>query len=256
MSPPRVPLESPSSAPRAPLCAPRSPSGAREFPRAPPSKLLEYPLCTPVSTPVSTPRNSSSTPCVPLVYPFTNARANEPSAARCAAGAVHAAPTRRSIAAWGTRWVLTAYSPPPWGTLAAVVANARTRRRVVGPKESCACKWGRVQDGTGLSGNGCKWEPKPARAAESLGRKCRCSHARTPARPCAHAQSGPHAVALGPSGRAVIGKSTFVGELAAGLGGAFVCLLVVSIVVFFRRRRSARAADPASDVRTLLYVDD
>jgi hypothetical protein len=44
--------------------------------------------------------------------------------------------------------------------------------------------------------------------------------------------------------------------LAAGLGGAFVCLLVVSIVVFLRRRRSARAADPASDVRTLLYVDE
>jgi hypothetical protein len=54
----------------------------------------------------------------------------------------------------------------------------------------------------------------------------------------------------------VIGKSTFVGGLAAGLGGAFVCLLVVGIVVFLRRRRSARAADPASDVRTLLYVDE
>ncbi len=59
-----------------------------------------------------------------------------------------------------------------------------------------------------------------------------------------------------PGGRAVIGNSTFVGGLAAGLGGAFVCLLVVSIVVFLRRRRSARTTDPASDVRTLLYVDD
>jgi hypothetical protein len=85
--------------------------------------------------------------------------------------------------------------------------------------------------------------------AESVG-------AATPAHPCTHAQSGPHAVALGPSGRAVIGNATFVGGLAAGLGGAFVCLLVVSIVVFLRRRRSARAADPASDVRTLLYVDE
>jgi hypothetical protein len=55
---------------------------------------------------------------------------------------------------------------------------------------------------------------------------------------------------------ALIGNSSFVGELAAGLGGAFVCLLVVSIVVFLRRRRSARVPDPASDVRTLLYVDD
>ena len=63
-------------------------------------------------------------------------------------------------------------------------------------------------------------------------------------------------MALDPSGRAWAGNSTFVGGLAAGLGGAFVCLLVVGIVVFLRRRRSARAADPASDVRTLLYVDE
>ncbi len=96
--------------------------------------------------------------------------------------------------------------------------KARARRRVVGPKVSL--------------------QPRPHAYALT------------------HAQSGPHAVALGPSGRALIGKSSFVGELAAGLGGAFVCLLVVSIVMFLRRRRSARAADPASDVRTLLYVDD
>ena len=62
-------------------------------------------------------------------------------------------------------------------------------------------------------------------------------------------------MALDASGRALIGNASFVGELAAGLGGAFVCLLVVSIVVILRRRRSARAADPASDVRTLLYID-
>ena len=57
--------------------------------------------------------------------------------------------------------------------------------------------------------------------------------------------------------RAVIGNntSTLIVALAAGLGGALVCLLVVSIVVIVRHRRSARAADPASDVRTLLYVD-
>ncbi len=80
----------------------------------------------------------------------------------------------------------------------------------------------------------------------------------TPARPhtCAHSKSGPHPVALDASGRALIGNSSFVRELAAGLGGAFVCLLVVSIIVILRRRRSARAPDPASDVRTLLYVDD
>ncbi len=91
----------------------------------------------------------------------------------------------------------------------------------------------------------------PARAAEWTGLPCRPHPvARTPAR--VH----PRAVALGPSGRAVVGKSTFVGGLAAGLGGAFVCLLVVGIVVILRRRRSARAADPASDVRTLLYVDE
>ena len=63
-------------------------------------------------------------------------------------------------------------------------------------------------------------------------------------------------MALGPSRRAVIGNtSTLIVALAAGLGGAFVCLLVVSIVVILRGRRSARAPDPASDVRTLLYVD-
>ena len=84
--------------------------------------------------------------------------------------------------------------------------------------------------------------------AESVG-------AATPAHPCAHAQSGPYAVALDPSGRAVIGNSTFVGGLAAGLGGAFVCLLVVCIVVILRRRRSARAADPAPGSPMLLYID-
>ncbi len=64
-------------------------------------------------------------------------------------------------------------------------------------------------------------------------------------------------MALDPSGRAVIGNtSTLIVALAAGLGGAFVCLLVVGIVVFLRRRRSARATDPASDVRTLLYVEE
>jgi hypothetical protein len=97
---------------------------------------------------------------------------------------------------------------------------------------------------------GTRTDAPPKGEAESVG-------AATPARPCAHAQSGPHAVALGPSGRALIGNtSTLIVALAAGLGGAFVCLLVVSIVVFLRRRRSAGAADPASDVRTLLYVDE
>ena len=160
--------------------------------------------------------------------------------------------TRRSIAACGTRWVLTAYSPPRWGALAAaaVVANARTRRRVVGPKATRACTWERVYVRKGLSGNECKWEPKPERAAEWSGRKCRCSHART------HVRSRTERPTRCGSRSAVIGKSAFVGGLAAGLGGAFVCLLVVGIVVFLRRRRSARAADPASDVRTLLYVDE
>ena len=91
---------------------------------------------------------------------------------------------------------------------------------------------------------------RKVRPKESVG-------AATPAHPRAHAQSGPYAVALDPSGRAVIGNtSMLIVALAAGLGGAFVCLLVVSIVVFLRHRRSARAADPASDVRTLLYVEE
>ncbi len=64
-------------------------------------------------------------------------------------------------------------------------------------------------------------------------------------------------MALGPSGRAATGNtSTLIVALGAGLGGAFVCLLVVSIVVILRRRRSALAADPASDVRTPLHVGE
>jgi hypothetical protein len=90
-------------------------------------------------------------------------------------------------------------------------------------------------------------------------RKCR-PQPRPHAHALTHAQSGPHAVALGPSGRAVIGMhntSTLIVALgAAGLGGAFVCLLVVSIVVILRRRRSARTTDPASDVRTPLHVGE
>ena len=85
---------------------------------------------------------------------------------------------------------------------------------------------------------------------ESVGR----GHART----LAHARSRterPTRCALGLSGRASVGHATLIVGIAAGLGGALVCLLVVSIVVILRRGRSARAADPASDVRTLLYVD-
>jgi hypothetical protein len=101
----------------------------------------------------------------------------------------------------------------------------------------------------GASGNQARTRRRVSGWAESVG-------AATPAHPPTCAQSGQHAVALDPSGRAVIGNSTFVGELAAGLGGAFVCLLFVSIVVILRRRRAARAADPVADVRTLLYIDE
>jgi hypothetical protein len=50
--------------------------------------------------------------------------------------------------------------------------------------------------------------------------------------------------------------STLIVALAAGLGGAFVCLLVVSIVVILWRRRSSCTTDPASDVRTPLHVGE
>jgi hypothetical protein len=55
----------------------------------------------------------------------------------------------------------------------------------------------------------------------------------------------------------VIGNntSTLIVALAAGLGGTLACLLVVCIVVIHWRRRSARAADPAPGLPTLLYVD-
>jgi hypothetical protein len=39
------------------------------------------------------------------------------------------------------------------------------------------------------------------------------------------------------------------------LVAAFACSLVVIIVVIVRNRRAGRATDPASDVRTLLYID-
>ena len=92
-----------------------------------------------------------------------------------------------------------------------------------------------------------------------MGPAPKVSAAATPARP--HTRALTHRVAhnlwlsvpvVGPW---VGNTSTLIVALAAGLGGAFVCLLVVSNVVNLRRRRSARAADPGSDVRTLLYVD-
>jgi hypothetical protein len=39
------------------------------------------------------------------------------------------------------------------------------------------------------------------------------------------------------------------------LAAGFACSLVAVIVLIVRNRRAARATDPASDVRTLLYVD-
>ena len=70
-----------------------------------------------------------------------------------------------------------------------------------------------------------------ARAAEWIGRKGwphPRMHARTPARALTHSD---------PVG--VLGNTTFVGELSAGLGGAAACLLVVSIVLILRRRRTS-----------------
>jgi hypothetical protein len=106
----------------------------------------------------------------------------------------------------------------------------------------------------GLSRIGCKWEPSPPAPPSGWAESVGCSHARTPTH--ARLLRVAHTLwLLVPVVGAFVGNATFVGGLAAGLGGALVCLLVVSMVGILRRRRSARATDPASDVRTLLYVD-
>jgi hypothetical protein len=99
----------------------------------------------------------------------------------------------------------------------------------------------------GLSGNGCKWESKPARAAEWTGLTCRPAHARTDARAHALRLSIPN------QWSGVVGNNTtLVAVVAAGFGSVAL-LLVVLIVVILRNRRAARATDPAPGLRTPLY---
>ena len=66
----------------------------------------------------------------------------------------------------------------------------------------------------------------------------------------AHARAHAHALSI-PSG--VLGDSTLLVALAASFGVVAVACLLVVIVLIVRNRRAARATDPASDVRTLLY---
>jgi hypothetical protein len=105
-----------------------------------------------------------------------------------------------------------------------------------------------MQVGMSLSGNGCKWESKPARAAEWIGLTC-LPH------PPTHARTGPRAAALDPyQWSGVAGNNTALPvALAAGFGGAFACLLVVVIVMVLRNRRATRDTDPAPGLRTPLY---
>ena len=100
----------------------------------------------------------------------------------------------------------------------------------------------------GLSGNGCKWESKPAFAAEWIGLACR------PHSP-AHARTGPRGAVLHPYQRSCVAgnNTTLLVALAAGFGGAFASSLVFGIVMILRNRRSARATDPAPGLRTPLY---
>jgi hypothetical protein len=104
----------------------------------------------------------------------------------------------------------------------------------------------------GRSGNGCKWESTPARAAEWIGltrRPHSPAHART------HARTGPlaRAAALDPYQRsAVVGNHTTLPVALAAVGSAFASLLVVVIVMVLRNRRAARATDPAPGLRTPL----
>jgi hypothetical protein len=60
-----------------------------------------------------------------------------------------------------------------------------------------------------------------------------------------------------PSG--VVGNNTTLVVVLAATSASLLAvtsLLAVIIVLILRNRRAARATDPASDVRTLLYVDD
>jgi hypothetical protein len=101
----------------------------------------------------------------------------------------------------------------------------------------------------GLSGNGCKWEPTPARAAEWMRLPCR-PHPPAHARTHGPTRGGPRSLT---SGRFVVGNATLVAVVAAGFGSVAL-LLVVLIVVILRNRRAARAVDAAPDLRTPLYI--
>jgi hypothetical protein len=113
-----------------------------------------------------------------------------------------------------------------------------------------AAEWTGRKQSSHASGNGpkwecCKWESKPAFAAEWIGLTGR-PHSPT------HTRTG--AVALDPYQRSgVVGINTTLLVALAAVGGAFACLLVVVIVMVLRNRRAARATDPAPGLRTPLY---
>jgi hypothetical protein len=201
----------------------------------------------PFSTPIAACIPPLGSPLSTLGYPwarnpFLTLGANVPRAARCAVGAVQAAPHapvhRRMRYSLGTRRLN--------GVLSLLLAWWRARLGHESPHAPPSADRPKskvvMQVGMGLSGNRCKWESKPARRVQ-IGLKCR---------PHSSAHTGPRAVAPDPyqySG--VVGNNTML-ALAAGFGGAFALLLVVMIL---RNRRAARAVDPAPDVRTLLYVE-
>jgi hypothetical protein len=118
-----------------------------------------------------------------------------------------------------------------------------------------AAEWTGRKQSSHASGNGPKWEwvqvgIKPAFGAEWIGLTGR------PHSP-AHARTGARAAALDPYQRSgIVGNNTtLLVALAAGFGGAFVCSLVVVIVMILRNRRAARAVDPAPGLRTPLYSE-
>jgi hypothetical protein len=128
-----------------------------KYPLVCPSEPLEYSCENPTSPPVSTPVSTLCVPCEypsePLEYPlctvypwepFTDARANEPFAARCATGAVQPAPQApvhgRMGYPLGTHRVLTA-SMDSWPQ-----------------KPARAAEWIARKQSTHVSGNGPKWE--------------------------------------------------------------------------------------------------
>jgi hypothetical protein len=205
---------------------------------------LEYRLNIAFELPLEYPRVPPG-----LLTPWLPLGASVPRPARCAVGAVQAAlvsagPSPGGVLAWYSR-VLTASMghSHSWPRKHARAAEWTARKQPV------------LLSGNGSSWSGCKCE-STARTAPPSGQPESVSatptHGRMHACPQDSPTRRPNAPWLSmPSG--VVGNNA---TLLVVLAATSASLLVVIIVMIVRNRRAARATNPASDVRTLLYVDD